>query len=98
MIRQGIIRLFLVELKMEWITRMKYIMASIGDFVVFTVTFLAVTFVAPVSAVNSTYHTNQGLLLIMIGYMFWNLGVVAMDIGTQVIESAAKSGILEIEM
>lgn len=87
-----------VEAVMEVKTRFKYGMSAISDFVVFSITFLAVVFFTNVKNMNGFYHTTDGIMLMLIGYMLWNTGVVAMDVASQSIESDAKTGILESEM
>lgn len=92
------INMIITELEMEIKTRAKYLSASISDFVVFTCMYLAVLFFSNTAEINRDYHTNNGVMLILIGYMFWTLGVMAMDLSTQTIESDAKAGILESEL
>lgn len=87
-----------VELVMEAKTRYKYLASTLSDFVIFTLTYFAVLFFSDVSAIDSGYQTHDGILLVLIGYMFWTVGVVAMDTSTQTIESDSKAGILEMEL
>lgn len=86
------------EIIMELKTRIKYWMASISDFVVFSLTYLAVLLFTNVDNMNRVYSTRHGVLLVLIGYMFWNTGVVAMDVASQSIESDSKTGILGTEL
>lgn len=94
----SILNMVKTELEMEAKTRYKYLASTLSDFVIFTLAYVAVLFFADVTAINQTYHTNDGTILILIGYMFWNVGVVAMDISTQTIESDSRAGILETEI
>ncbi|KRM79208.1 hypothetical protein FC84_GL001377 [Lapidilactobacillus dextrinicus DSM 20335] len=94
----SILSMVKTELEMEAKTRYKYLASTLSDFVIFTLAYIAVLFFADVTVINQSYHTNDGTILILIGYMFWNVGVVAMDISTQTIESDSRAGILETEI
>lgn len=94
----SILNMVKIELEMETKTRCKYLASTLSDFVIFTLAYVAVLFFADVTAINQSYHTDDGTILILIGFMFWNVGVVAMDISTQTIESDSRVGILETEI
>lgn len=87
-----------VELEMEVKSKAKYLVATLADFTVFTFAYLAVLFFSDTGDLNTVYRTNDGVMLILIGYMFWTLGVMAMDLSTQTIEADSRAGILETEL
>ncbi|WP_125605750.1 ABC transporter permease [Lapidilactobacillus bayanensis] len=93
-----VLHMMQIELAMEVKTRRKYLLATLSDFVIFTIAYAAVLFFADVSEINSSYHTHDGVLLVLIGFMFWNAGVMAMDLSMQTIETDSRAGILETEM
>lgn len=96
--KHSLITMIGIELEMEVKTRYKYLASTLSDFIIFTLAYIAVLFFSNVSVINRSYHTTDGVILILIGYMFWNVGVVAMDLSTQTVESDSQAGILEIEM
>lgn len=90
-----LIQLINVELYTDFKTRWKYKAESISDFVVLTGIYLAVMLLSSSSVMNAHYHTRYGSSLVLIGYLFWNTGVTAMDVSSQGIRGDAQIGILE---
>lgn len=95
---QKIANMIWVEAVMQIKTDFKYLSSQVSGFAAYTFAYLAVVFFGTVKGMNIFYHTNLGVIMILIGFMFWNTGVVAMDESTQVIQAGARTGILETEI
>ncbi|MYV06287.1 hypothetical protein [Furfurilactobacillus milii] len=87
-----------VEVTMQMKTDIKCLSSTVSEFILYTFAYLAVVIFGAVKGMNAFYHTNLGVVMILIGFMFWNMGVVAMDESTLFIETGARTGILETEI
>ena len=87
-----------VEMIMEVKTDLKYFSERLSSFAIFTFIYLAIVVLGAARGMDLFYHTNLGIVMILIGFMFWTTGVVAMDESTQFIQAGAQTGILESEI
>lgn len=74
----------------------KYKIGFISEFLIFALTFMLLLFFN-----DSSFQgvpDSQGKILLLIGYIFWNIGVVALGFSSSHIISDAKSGLLELKM
>lgn len=98
MIMKKIFVMFLTQLYLELKIRMRYLTSSISDLVIYAGTFIAILFFTSTSELGDYYHTNQGVFLVLIGYLFWGIGTSAMDTVSECVEGDAQAGILELEL
>ncbi|MCR1901405.1 hypothetical protein [Ligilactobacillus apodemi] len=85
---------FYLELKIMF----RYLVSSLSDLLLYAGTFVIILFFSNTEQLNLFYHTNKGVFMVLIGYLFWGGGTAAMDTVSQCIENDAKTGILEMEI
>ncbi|HBO47468.1 MULTISPECIES: hypothetical protein [Pediococcus] len=96
----GIMQMIKMEALREFEVRTKYKVQFLSSIAIYTVTYLIVIYIASSPTMAAYYHTSvtTGKVLILIGYLYWNAGVLGMDAASDAIESDAKAGILESEL
>lgn len=92
-----ILNLVIVQFYLEFKIMIRYLVSSISDLLLYAGTFIVVLFFTNTEKLGEFYHTQNGIFLVLIGYLFWGVGTSAMDTVSQCIENDAKTGILEIE-
>jgi len=96
----SLIRFIKAEALRQITVKSKYKSQLIGSAIIFTLTYVFVILISDPSILASSYSTsvNNGKILLLIGYIFWNAGVLAMDTATDSIELDSKMGTLETEL
>lgn len=96
----GILQMIRMEALREFKVRTKYKIQFLSSIAIYTVTYLIVIYIASSPMMAAHYHASvvTGKVLILIGYLYWNAGVLGMDAASDSIESDAKAGILESEL
>ncbi|CRH18590.1 hypothetical protein ACN6J9_05935 [Carnobacterium maltaromaticum] len=94
------LRLVKTQFMVEWKTKIGYGMSTISDIMLYVITFFVVMFVYNSNGMVDFYKVdaNYSSILLLIGYVFWNVGCISMDMSSQTIESDSKAGIIENEI
>lgn len=94
------LRLAKIQFMLEWKTKIGYGMSTISDIILYIITYLVVMFVYNSNGMAEFYKVddNYSSVLLLIGFIFWNVGCISLDMSSQTIESDSKAGIIENEI
>ncbi|WEV40604.1 hypothetical protein [Lactobacillus sp. ESL0681] len=91
-------QLFWVQLYLELKSNLRYLPATLSQFLIYAGALVAIMLFSDTSEMGKLYHTNNGVFIILIGYLFWSLGISQLGSCAMAIESNEKAGILESEV
>lgn len=99
MISQGI-KMFALEAKLEFKEMFQYKITLVSDFIVFTILYLAIYLVNVDSGFMQYYTVGDAdsKILVLVGYIFWQLNCLAIGNVSGSIKSDALRGLLETKM
>lgn len=89
--------LFWVQVKLQFKIRLRYMNATITELIIYAGAFLIILFGSNSSELGKQYGTKEGILITMIGYLFWGIGISALGSCSNKVESDELSGIFETE-
>ena len=94
------IDMLIIEAKMTLKTRFRYKVRVISDVLILSVTFLLVLSSGNDTSFQNIYHvsSDKSQFLVMIGFLFWQFGSLALGFSTSMISSDASTGMLELKV
>lgn len=90
--------LFFVQLKYEIVIRFRYLNSTLSELALFAGSLLIILFVSDTSSLGHYYGSSEGVLITLIGYLFWSFGISALGSCSNKVEVDEQSGILESEV
>lgn len=88
------------EFMIDFKETLMYKINIVTDILIFTVTYLGIYFFDVSTSFSAFYDINNGTgkILVLIGFLFWQLSCTALGFTSSTIESAASKGYLEMKL
>lgn len=90
--------LFIVQLESVIKLNIRYLNSTVSQMFLYAGAFLIVLFVTDTSKMARYYNSKAGVLVAMIGYLFWSIGISSFQSCSNGVEIDEREGTLESEM
>lgn len=94
---QGLLEIVKISGLMEYKRRVNYKVSFVSELVIFIFAYLSIFIFTDSSTLQKIYQVSapEASVLVMIGFIFWNFGVLALGKSSSSIQSDSSIGILE---
>ncbi|MBA1393423.1 hypothetical protein EQ500_06020 [Lactobacillus sp. XV13L] len=86
-----------VQLYLELKIKLRYLNATISELVLYAGALFVVLFATDSGQLGRSYGTKEGVLITLIGFLFWSIGISAMGACSNKVEVDERTGLLESE-
>ena len=97
---RGYYNMMKTEMILDFKELSRYKVSIVSDFLLFTLMYIAIYYFNANTAFSSFYSLNEteGKVLVLIGYIFWQMSSTALGFSSSTIKNDANKGILELEL